>query len=80
VYINNSQEDVEEAAKLLGVPLDTIFSLHVLGAGCGSLPPPFPGPLTLNSALSKYADLLNSPRKVSMDCNLQTLCSATSEL
>jgi hypothetical protein len=27
--------------------------------------------LTLNSALSKYADLLNSPRKVSMDCNLQ---------
>jgi hypothetical protein len=77
VYINNSQEDVEEAAKLLGVPLDTIFSLHadtkdgdVLGAGSGSLPPPFPGPLTLNTALSKYADLLNSPRKVSMDCNL----------
>ncbi|CAK9863345.1 unnamed protein product, partial [Sphagnum jensenii] len=70
VYINNSQEDVEEAAKLLGVPLDTIFSLHadtkdgdVLGAGCGSLPPPFPGPLTLNTALSKFADLLNSPRK-----------------
>ncbi len=84
MYINNSQEAVEEAAKLLGVPLDTIFSLHadtkdgdVSGAGSGSLPP-FPGPLTLNSALSKFADLLNSPRKVSMDCNLQTLCSATS--
>jgi hypothetical protein len=28
VYINNSQEAVEEAAKLPGVPLDTIFSLH----------------------------------------------------
>jgi hypothetical protein len=36
--------------------------------------------LTLNTALSKFSDLLNSPRKVSMDCNLQTLCSATSEL
>lgn len=72
VYVQNSQEDVEEAAKILNTPLDTIFSLHVdgengelLAGGSGSLPPPFPGPLTLDTALRRYADLLNSPRKVS---------------
>jgi NADPH-ferrihemoprotein reductase len=67
VYVENSMEDVEEAARHLGYPLDTIFSLHVdaeeghlLG---GSLPAPFPGPLLLETALRRYADLLNSPRK-----------------
>ena len=70
VYVQNSDEDVQEAANLLGYPLETIFSLHVdaqegelLRGTSGSLPPPFPGPLTLETALRRYADLLNSPRK-----------------
>ena len=70
VYVQNSDEDVQEAANLLGYPLETIFSLHVdaqegelLRGASGSLPPPFPGPLTLETALRRYADLLNSPRK-----------------
>ncbi|CAM6108691.1 unnamed protein product [Calypogeia fissa] len=70
VYTQNYQENVEEMAKLLGYSLDTSFSLHTddkmgdpLSGASGSLPIPIPGPLTLQTALSRYADLLTPPKK-----------------
>lgn len=63
VFVENSSEDVEEAARLLGVDRDVIFSLHVDAKAGGNLPQAFPGPVTVDTALRRYADLLNFPRK-----------------
>uniref|UniRef100_A0A0C9S9H9 NADPH--cytochrome P450 reductase n=1 Tax=Wollemia nobilis TaxID=56998 RepID=A0A0C9S9H9_9CONI len=72
VYAENTLETIETTARLLGHPLDMIISLHretETGgpvAGASSLPAPFPGPCTLQTALARYADMLNPPRKGSL--------------
>ncbi|CAK9169421.1 unnamed protein product [Ilex paraguariensis] len=66
VYCENFIETVEAAERLIGLPPNTYFSIHTNkedGTPLGSsLPPPFP-PCTLRAALTRYADLLSSPKK-----------------
>lgn len=66
VFAENAMPVARRAAACLGLSLDDAFSLTSPENAPASLPPPFPTPCTLATALTKYADLLSPPRKAAL--------------
>ncbi|CAD7703148.1 unnamed protein product [Ostreobium quekettii] len=63
VLPENSEQDVQGAAKVLGMDLDTVFTLRQQEGNPHKLAAPFPGPVSLKTALTTFADLTSPPRK-----------------
>eukprot|EP00197_Chlamydomonas_leiostraca_P012125 CAMPEP_0202864656 /NCGR_PEP_ID=MMETSP1391-20130828/4809_1 /ASSEMBLY_ACC=CAM_ASM_000867 /TAXON_ID=1034604 /ORGANISM="Chlamydomonas leiostraca, Strain SAG 11-49" /LENGTH=667 /DNA_ID=CAMNT_0049544423 /DNA_START=66 /DNA_END=2069 /DNA_ORIENTATION=- len=77
VYAQNSAPVVEEVAKLLGTPADTIIQLKA-PAGAQGLAAPLPGPISLRTALAYFADVLSCPHKEALAA-LSTFASNKAE-
>lgn len=62
LYCENSPDIVEEAGRILGMPMDTVFNLLLPDGNPDELAPPFPGQHCLSSSLMFAAsDLHSSP-------------------
>ena len=66
VFAENMLPVVQRAAACLKLPLDHSFTLSMPDDAPAFLTQPFPTPCTLGTALSRYADLLNPPRKIAL--------------
>eukprot|EP00890_Picochlorum_soloecismus_P000252 jgi/Picsp_1/1227/NSC_04708-R1_nadph-cytochrome p450 reductase len=67
VYPENDAHVVEQAAKVLGESLDRRFVMRMPEKKNEDLlSPPISGPMTLEFALTQFADLLSSPSKASL--------------
>ena len=66
VFAENMLPVVQRAAASLKLPLDHSFTLSMPRDAPASLMQPFPTPCALGTALGRYADLLNPPRKIAL--------------
>lgn len=83
VLAHNSDAAVAQAAELLGLPLDTVFTLRRPSPGeagataaAAELPDPFPTPATLEGALRHFADLHASPHREALSALASVASSA----
>lgn len=63
VYAENKPAVVAAAAQLLGVDPSTIIQLSLPPGNPGQLSPPFPGPVSIGTALARHTDLLGPVHK-----------------
>ncbi|PNH07830.1 NADPH--cytochrome P450 reductase 1 [Tetrabaena socialis] len=66
IYARNSEAVVQQVADLLGFDLAALIKMSLPSDGSGdngSLPPPLPGPISVRTALSYFADVLSSPHR-----------------
>eukprot|EP00898_Chlorokybus_atmophyticus_P005609 jgi/Chlat1/6049/Chrsp4S00491 len=66
VFAENAPALVEEAARLLGLDLDLVFSVVPREDQTEGFSPPFPCPCTVRTALAQYCELLTPPRKAGL--------------
>jgi len=59
----NSNEDVQRLANALGYELGTYFRLLPAADQKGKFAAPFPTPCTVHECLSRYCDIIGSPRR-----------------
>jgi len=59
----NSNEDVQRLANALGYELGTYFRLLPAAENKGKFAAPFPTPCTVHECLSRYCDIIGSPRR-----------------
>ncbi|KAG2496114.1 hypothetical protein HYH03_005717 [Edaphochlamys debaryana] len=65
VFAQNGDDIVAKVAELLGFDLNALIrvSLPANTASANDLPPPFPGPLSVKTALAYFADVLSTPHR-----------------
>ncbi|PNW88663.1 hypothetical protein CHLRE_01g039350v5 [Chlamydomonas reinhardtii] len=69
IYARNGEAVVSQVAELLGFDLEARIKLALPADAdaASGLPPPFPGPVTVRTALSYFADVLSSPHREALN-------------
>lgn len=73
LFCENAPAVVEEAARILGMPLDTVFSLQLPEGNSDELAQPFPGVATPPNSLIEAAAAFSAEHKAFASTNVMCI-------